>query len=270
MGSNSAMGKCCEPEAKCTSNTMQCPDGEVLREKAELLNCQGATCDQATDATTCCEPVAICFTHGCGSTNVLRANSMTIGCKALKCTTADDEAQCCVSKGNCLSLKCPQGHLHLATAKDTPCVDELCEATDYTKCCGSKNQCKTMKCPTNYVLRVGSHDATCKSWECQEADEDDRDTCCDPVRMCSTHTCVSEKKIKKTDAAALFCANSQCNDAQCCDNKGTCDEEDCPAGYQKKLDASTLLCSDQHCKDSPIGICCSPEATCNTLVCPAG
>merc|ERR1712085_232570 len=190
--SNSAMGKCCEPEAKCTSNTMQCPDGEVLREKAELLNCQGATCDQATDATTCCEPVAKCITHVCDSTtNVLRAKSMTIGCKALKCTTADDEAQCCVSKGNCLSLECPQGQLHLATAKDTRCVDELCKATPFDTCCGSTNQSKTMKCPTNYVLRVGSHDATCKSWECQEADEDDRDTCCDPVRMCSTHTCVS-------------------------------------------------------------------------------
>merc|ERR1712194_186974 len=252
---DTAATTCCAPEGKCdtmkSGATNACPAGTVLRDGASERRCQGFKCHDS-DAATCCKPVAKCNEHICDTTNILRHNNVNIPCKGAECTSADDEATCCVSKGNCLSLECPHDFLHLATAKDTDCDDELCKATDYTKCCGAPRKCKTLSClelGAQYKPRAAAQDTLCEKWKCEESD---RDACCDEVRKCSSHTCALEGKVLKVDNSDRFCANDQCDDAQCCDDAGTCDNfQDCPAGYDNKEDASKFFCSDQECTDTP-------------------
>jgi len=199
-----------------------------------------------------------------------RANAGQILCKSSSCVSADDDGRCCVAKGNCLTLPCPLGYLHLLTAKDTMCDDAACLATPVSKCCGQPNACNTMDCPTNYMPRPTSQDQLCKDWQCNKESESDRDTCCDHVRMCSSHECSSDVKVLKLNNQALFCANDACDDAQCCDDAGTCDQLRCPAGYQKMAGASEIHCADKDCdatpwKDCCIDVLCSSQASSGSL-----
>jgi hypothetical protein len=247
--------KCCTNQALCSS--MTCAAGKKKIAAAATTYCAGSVCS-SIDAATCCETDAakcLAATPSCpaGQFKDPQKNGVTGATAAL----------CCSNKAKCTTITCGTGQKKKANHATTYCAGLMCGTTaDKTACCENDaakcrgNTCiscvaGTFKDPAKWGATPGNNAQT---------------ACCSTLKSCSFAPCLAGQKKKSGYCAGTTCANS---------DRATCCEDDATKCKGATVDCGTNMYKDKSKNGTSIGCdkkanCCSYQARCSTLACPAG
>merc|ERR1711879_1119194 len=110
-----------------------------------------------------------------------------------------------------------------------------------------------------YAPKMDAESIDCGDMECNE---DDTDTCCDPLVPCSDMTCPEGMGLRND--AGFILASSEDAQGVCCEQLALCITVECPsclthacpAGYHLSDAAQDIHCAEQVCTSADIEACC--------------